>query len=502
MQEICGTLGPGVLPEALRQVFAGSRTGGLHVVHGPDRCVFEFEGGLIEDCDTSIPGFHLGDVLVRVGFLGEAERDDCLEIAALSGQDLAETLLRHSVLDLDRLSQGLSIQLRDVLARALGWAEGRYSFVAAPPPAASSGDSLVRPRIDPRAVMMDAVWSMSGAPLLKELVGPLGRKVRPATSDRLSGLDLKLGATDAFLLTRVNGVATLEDMLRASPVAQEETMVSLAGLISVGALEVECGEPEPKTTAEVYKSEMVSLAARLHAADPHEVLGVNPAARTEDIRANYVHLLKICDPAAEGDPAMKPLRERMTELLNQAFKQIERVRAHARTPLPQLTPAQTLRNVPPPTVVLGPSHEPEAARVDPANAIELADAAFADGKIHEALALLHDAIPDLSGRARRSARVRLCRILLGVPNGSKLAMDELKTAVAEDPGNTEAHVLLGSLYREAGSSALATAAFQRALSLDPRNAAARAALQTSPTGNSQTSGRSAIGPLLKKLFRR
>jgi Tfp pilus assembly protein PilF len=103
--------------------------------------------------------------------------------------------------------------------------------------------------------------------------------------------------------------------------------------------------------------------------------------------------------------------------------------------------------------------------------------AFDAGKIHEALAILHEAIPHLEGRERRAARVRKARILLTIDNGIRLAEEELRTALGEDPGNAEARVVLGGLYHERGSLALAMMEYRKALELQPRNVAAREAIQ-------------------------
>jgi uncharacterized protein HemY len=159
----------------------------------------------------------------------------------------------------------------------------------------------------------------------------------------------------------------------------------------------------------------------------------------------------------------------------------------------------------PPQTVLGPKQAPEAPRIDPEKALELAEQAYEEGRAHEALALIHDALPGLTGRARSNARVRLCRILHATPNGEKLALQELKAVVADDPGNAEAYLLLGRLYRDAGAFALAAAAFKKALSLDPRDASARAALrEIDPTafpGTGNVKSRTGSS-LLSKLFRR
>ncbi len=504
MEEIRGTLGIGVVPEVLREVFLGSRSGVLQIVHGADHCVCHFEDGLISDCEATMPGCQFGDVLVGVGFLTAADRDACLEIAATSNRRLGSTLVRHGLLDNEGISQGLRIQLREVFARVLQWPEGGYSFIdQAGPPQGAERASV--PRVDPRIGLLDAVWSLVGDPLIDQLMGPLERKVRRTAVDRLAGMDLALNTTDAFVMSRMDGVSTLAEIIQLAAVAEEEAKASLAGLLCVGAAEVEGAPPPRASTGEIQRSEMVRLAARLHAADPYEVLGLKPTARTEEIRSAYVHLLKICDPAATSDREMKPLLERMTELLGQAFRATERLQASAPVTASDPPPPVALRGMKPPLVVRGPEPAPEAPRMDPERALELAEQAHEEGKTPEALALFHDAILGLSGRARGRARVRRCKILLATPHGEKLGIEELKAAVGEDPGNTEAYLLLGRVYRDARALALATSAFKKVLSLDPRNAIARAALREIDPKAFPGTGKvkSTKGPsLLRKLFRR
>ena len=501
MEEICGTLALGVLPEVVRQLFVESRTGDLHIAHGADRCTIHFAQGLIADCETTLPGCQLGDVLVQVGHLSSGDHAVCLELGSISNERMSGTLIRHSLLDQEQLSQGLLIQLRELLVRVLRWPAGGYTFADALVPKQDWG--LLLPCVDPRLGLLDAIWTLVGDPLVDELLGPLKQKIHRTSIDRLSGVDLMLNTTDAFLLSRIDGATTVGEILSLSPAPEDETKASLVGLICAGAASVEGVPPPRSATAEIHRSEMVRLAGRLHAADPHEVLGVKPTARTEDIRSTYLSLLKVCDPASTSDQDMKPLLQRMTELLREAFRQVERLRAAARAVAARPAPPPSAPVVP--NVVLGPEQVRVSPRVDPERAIELADEAYEAGKSHEALAILHEAMPELTGRTRRAARVRLARILRATPNGARLAQDELKAAIADDPGNAQAHLLLGTIYREGGSLALAISAFKKTLSLDPRNAAARLALhevEAEPSGAKETAKSKAASSILTRLFRR
>ena len=507
MEDLRGLLAAGVLPELLRRIFLARGTGALHLACGVDKADIEFSDGYLVNAGTSLPGANLGDLLVQSGLLSARDRDACLEIAALSGQRLGETLLRHALLDHDQLAQGLGLQLREVLARTLVWDGGVYTFgdTAARKPAMSGFEE---PRLDPREVLLDATWTLMGDPALNGLLGDTGQRLQKASDERLLYLDFRLTPEDAFLLSRVDGELTASQLLELSPTSVDEARASLAGLLAVGAVEYVDAPPPTSVTTQISRLAVTRLASRINSSDPYEILGLKADASPEQVRGAYLKLLKSCDPASTTDPEFRPILGQMSNQLTEAFKEIERrrgaarpaalrraadrqARAVERPPLPRPgAEAERLRRTPPPVAKAATPVPPSKAGaggsetkaatkvipVDPSQANEAAAKAHDAGLFLEALAILHDAIPKLSGQPRRVARVRKARVLLAVENGAKLAEEELKAAIAEDAANADAHVALGGIYRERGSLALAMMEYRKALDLQPKNAAARQAL--------------------------
>lgn len=499
MEDLRGLLAVGVLPELLRRIFLARGAGALHLACGVDKADIEFSDGYLVSAATSLPGANLGDLLVQSGLLSARDRDACLEIAALSGQRLGETLLRHALLDHDQLAQGLGLQLREVLARTLVWDSGVYTFgeAAARKPATSGFEE---PRLDPREVLLDATWTLMGDPALNGLLGDTGQRLQKASDERLLYLDFRLTPEDAFLLSRVDGELTANQLLGLSPTSVDEARASLAGLLAVGAVEYVDAPPPTSVTTQISRLAVTRLASRINSSDPYEILGLKADASPEQVRGAYLKLLKSCDPASTTDPEFRPILGQMSNQLTEAFKEIERrrgaarpaalrraadrqARAVERPPLPRPgAEAEPLRRTPPPVAKAATPVPPSKAAaggvipVDPSQANEAAAKAYDAGLFLEALAILHEAIPKLSGQPRRVARVRKARVLLAVENGAKLAEEELKAAIAEDAANVDAHVALGGIYRERGSLALAMMEYRKALDLQPKNAAARAAL--------------------------
>jgi len=514
VEELRGLLAAGVVPELLRRIFLDRRSGLLHLALGVERADIEFHDGYLTSAETSIPGAHLGDLLVQIGFLSARDRDACLEIAALSSERMGESLLRHRLLDPDHLAEGLALQLREVVARTLVWQGGVYTFTPNGAPKNPAVKPEVEPRLDPRDVLLDATWTLVGDEAIDALLGDLSQKVRKATDERLLSLDIRLAPADAFLLTRVDGELSAEKLLQLSPLSADEAKASLAGLLAVGAVEYVGATTPSKLTTEVARSEVARLAARINSSDPFEVLGVPVEAPGDEVRSSYLRLLRLCDPASTTDAQLKPILRHMSDRLADAYRNVGQLAerppsaarraamapplpsapvppvfapagAAAKPPTPKRARTGPVKVSPPPRppVVPAPAAStptPAAApqpKVEPSQAIEAAARAFDASRFHEALAILHDAIPHLQGRARRTARVWKARVLLAVENGARLAEEELKAAIAEDPGNADAHAALGGIYRDRGSLALAAMEYRKTLELQPRNVTAREALQ-------------------------
>lgn len=510
--ELRGTLAEGVLAELLRRIFLDKRSGTLHLAFGAERSDLDFDEGYLINAVTTLPGVRLGDLLVQIGFLSARDRDACLEIAALSREKIGETLLKHGLLDPGSLTQGLALQLREVVARTLCWTGGACTFTDHPKAATPSPGEVAAPRLDPREVLLDATWTFVSDPIIDRLLGDLNRKMQKTGDPRLLQLDFRLTPSDAFLLSRVDGVLTAEQLLDQATVPIDEAKASLAGLLAVGAIEYSGVRPAMSRSHSVASAELARLARCIDSPDPFEVLGVGPEVSSDQLRSTYLSLLRSCDPAATTDPRLRLSLTRMCEQLAEAFKEIERRRGTLRpearpkpksggpAPPPDRRSEKAQASIPPPSAPTPPAapaqSPPPGPKIDPSQAHDAASQAFEQGRALEALAILHDAIPHLEGRARRAARVKRARVLLAVENGARLAEEELKLAITEDPGNAEAHAVLGGIYRDRGSLALAAMEYRKALALEPRNASARAALNQLPAAPDEP----ATGSALKRFF--
>src|SRR5688572_27743335 len=107
-----GNLSRGVLPGLLRELFVAHKSGLLHVTRGPERRSVRFQDGRIVGAQANAPEDQMGPVLVRQGFLSQADLDRAGEIVAREHKRLGRALRDLGVWDDAKAEEALALQAR------------------------------------------------------------------------------------------------------------------------------------------------------------------------------------------------------------------------------------------------------------------------------------------------------------------------------------------------------------------------------------------------------
>jgi tetratricopeptide (TPR) repeat protein len=488
-----GDLAEGVLPGVLRTLYIGRKTGMLHVTREEERGSICFMKGNIVYGETNIKECHLGETLVRHGLLTAWDLERAIEMMTVTGRRLGQVLVDLGVLDANGLEDALAMHVREVLLTVFSWREGSYRFDAQDPATFQGFDHPLP--VSMGEVILDAIWSIGDADVIRFGLGDLDRVLVPASDPLLRFQRITLNATDGFLLSRVDGVSTATDVLRMAPVSAEEAQRSLLGLVYTGMVEWAPERPKPSPEEASLRRQILDAYDRLRGQTHHAILGVSENANRGEIHAAFVRLAKVYHPDAHHSPELLDLKDklealfwRVTEAYRVLFQEPERVVPAAAAPPPAATSSDGA-----PASEAAPSGAPHISEDDLRQAedlLERASESLATGQQLEALTLIHQALPMTQGRLRRRARVLNAQALLR-SEGRRAAEEELKAALEEDRGNFDAHCLLGMIYKAGGANALAAASFRRVLDLKPRHSEALealASLQGTEPAASKTGG--------------
>jgi tetratricopeptide (TPR) repeat protein len=490
--EINAAIAPGVLPDVLRQLYVGRRSGDLVMLEGAHRTRFRVVRGHIVHAESSDPNLHFGALLLESEQISR-ENFELASAVVRSGQArLGEALVMMGFLDQDQVEAGLAYHVRRVLQQALGWRLGHVAFV---PKEADPTDPYDRPLPETTGEMVASAARELPDAVIEWQLGDDSRVLVPAQDPLLRFQRTSLTAIDGFVLSRVDGTLSARDVVAATALPALDVKRSLFLLLCVGLVEYVREAPRAqKDSAQFLRQEIEDLWADLRHRDHFEVLGVGRDATPAEIKAAYYRQAKRYHPDVHHNPALVDLGGKLEDVFarvveahrvlsdadarNRYRAALERLeKAAAAPPEPPRAAAQRPfqfrvvvkeSSLPPPP--------PEPVPVDVAGMFKRAQERFDEGRYWEAIAILGELVPIARGAEQARARLLLARAYLKHPETERDAERELLAITRDAPENVEGFALLGNLYARRKMNARAAALLRRALELNPRHRAARADL--------------------------
>ena len=552
-----GPLTEGLLPEVLRQLYVGRKTGFLHFTRGDERRSVYFRVGHIVHGDTNVKEERLGETLVTQGVLTAADLKRATGFVLRDKKRLGNVLVELGILDRDRLEDALALHVREILLKVFSWSEGEYNFEEREEPGLEPDISL---KLSTGEMILEAVRKIDDPDVVRFALGNIDRILGLSNDPLLRFQKITLTPADGYVLSRIDGTLSARELLQVIPLAPEETMRSLFGLLSTGVVEFlplppkappkpdtrpvgqpakAVGAPLPTAPAapapmpapmptptaasaapaalndaaakarEARRQQVLEAHDGLNAKNHFEVLGIPKASSEAQVKEAYFKLAKRFHPDTHHDPALADMRDKIEVIfirLGEAYEVLRnpRTRGNYEADLASRTPRAPTGG----TFVQSPS-EPEPP-LDPAQearlaeeALRKADKLYGQDKFWDAIQLLEPALAGAEGKTKQRVRILLAKAYLKNPKWIKRAEEQLQAAVKEDPKSVEAHFVLGGLYKANGLKSRALHEFQRVVELKPEHDEALAeVVELTPEGGSQDEGKTSPGGFLKKLFKK
>jgi hypothetical protein len=225
-----------LLPEFLREVYVGQRTGLLHVTRGERTGVsFRSVNGEIVSGSSSDERGRLGESMVRGGLLSKADLARALALVTRHGRRLAPVLRELDLVDTLRLEQALALHIRELLLTALVWDEASLLFEDQELPEAPAEDLTLR--CSTAELILELVRRIPHPETVRQGLGNLDRPLVAAPSLPF-GIDrARLGPADGYLLSRADGSVSARSVIETAPVPVAEVERSLLGFLCTGVLQ-------------------------------------------------------------------------------------------------------------------------------------------------------------------------------------------------------------------------------------------------------------------------
>jgi len=296
-----GEIAEGVLPQLLRGLYVGRRSGMLRCSRAEEEQSLRLRAGHIVNAHTNVISDRLGEMLVRRGLLSQPDLERATEIVVRDKRRLGEVLAELGLLDANGLEDAIALHVHEMLARLFAWTDGAYAFKdeGQEPP---SGEVTLK--LSTGELILEAVRAVRDPDVVRYALGDVDRVLALSSDPLLRFQKLTLSPADGFVLSRVDGATTAREILQMIPLPVEETQKSLFGLLSTGVIEY--GEKQqPKRKAPAVPLPPVPPAPAAAEPPPAPVPPrpeAPPAPRSEPPRASPPPAVAPPPPAAVAPP--------------------------------------------------------------------------------------------------------------------------------------------------------------------------------------------------------
>ena len=475
-----GTLAEKPVAELIREVGEASASGALRLSRERAKAVVYFESGGVAFAASNIRAYRLVEFLKRTGILDESAAGSLN--AKATDDEVLNLLVESRRIRGDRVGPIRASHVAEVLRGVLLWTDGDWQF---DPRVRIAGDTRVA--IDVPRLLLESTRHLPPTYLSSRFAD---------TSEQLelaqaNGEQPSLLPTEAFVLSRINGTTTVNELLTVSGMNEEETLQSLYALAICGVVKraswaipfdvsrVARAAAKTETVAEKKivpekKTDNVEefFAAIDRAANYYDVLGVRHQASADEIKNAYHSLARRFHP------------DRFHQADAQLRNQIESAFARVAQAYEVLGDPSTRHTYDAKFAAshsgasTGPRERPASRQASPDSRAESSFqkgvAAAKQSQPQQAVRFFAEAASMEPGCARY--RAEYGRALINDPKTKRIAEIELKAAITLEPNNAAYRVALAELYKTLGLRRRAEGELQRALTVDPQNAAARTLL--------------------------
>jgi hypothetical protein len=479
------------LAEIFRDLYLGESSGVLHLSHaGVEKRVL-FDRGMILCAESAAEDEDLGRRLVAEGKLSAGALAEARRSIGDPG-DLAQVLVNRGLIGKEALSQTVRAILDRVIASVFRWEGGTARFVEVP----LRQEILETDILSTFEVILEGIGGMVGFEVLRDALRGLENRLRVRVTPPIPLERLALSPAHGFILSRVDGTGSLNDILSILPPGEEDLASRfLYGLLLMGLIEhvpplvegpfrVTTLLSDHVTHLEVEARQETSVLKKYRGMKDQtadQILGVTPSATREQVETAYREMKERFSRDRMAPHVREKLRDELA-VIESRLVEAYLLLCHARS----AEPAGVRQEVPADGGAVGLGDlfvRVEMDKTSTKKVIEenekLADSYFTqarkyarDGDYYNAIQYAKLAVSFAPEDARFYFLMADCQIRNPDARWQRLAEQNYVKAAELDPWNADYLVSLGRFYKRRGLMLRARKQFERALETVPGHPAA------------------------------
>ncbi len=308
-----GNLEPMSILHLLQRFYKERFSGELICSKGIISKTIYFEYGSIVFANSTLTSERLGEMLIRIGRISISEYEQATTLMRVQGLRFGSALIEIGCVTPEELRPFIVSQVANIIYSLFDWSSGQYGVKAAQPQ-----KEVIKISVSTADIIFEGLRRMETTDMIKTWLGDFTRKLT-TTSDPWSLFRvLNLQTKEAFIISRLDSVMSVEEILSLGGLLETETLKTTCGLLAVGILEWsdennKSNRPDiaianvltgplvlPNTfdihTATQYCYEVEALIKTIPETNYYQFFGVAPDIKEDELREKYIQLARKFHP--------------------------------------------------------------------------------------------------------------------------------------------------------------------------------------------------------------
>jgi curved DNA-binding protein CbpA len=307
---------------------------------GEDRRGIFFRSGFIVAARSSRPEDRFGELLMREGRISKQQFDDASHFIK-SGWKLGEILAELKLLERKEVEDFLQLQLLEISCAVLVEPITKLTFSDL-----TAVDNVVVTPVSVANVLMEAARRTPEIGETQKKLKEDSRYLGFSTEPLLKFQDIDLTPEEAYILSRIDGTQSAQEIFALSPLGEEQTARTLVGLLQSGIIEPE-GEvgrrevespaagsaaiPDSQTVSDDQERREVNhLFGAFQQKDHWEVLGLARGADEKAIKRGFHEMARKHHPDQYSKITDPELQEKISYIFTRIGEAFETLTTQAK----------------------------------------------------------------------------------------------------------------------------------------------------------------------------
>ena len=547
-----GDLTRDALGDVIRKLYVNRRSGILHLTQDKTSKRIYFRKGSMIFANSDVETDRLGEFLIRQQLIDREAFERASKVMRETGNRFGRTLVELGFATPEEMEGKVVDQIQTIIYSLFSWTSGDYRFEQHESPV----DEDIVLNLSTADIILEGTRRMDDMGKVRRVLGDPSRVLQTTEDPLLLYQKMStLSQSEYFILSRVDGLSSMADILSISPIGEEQTLRCIYGLVSAGVVEpkggaspleedvakaavsappprampspaapppppapayrppppspprveipkpeVHTGKPKTEPPAEpsgpspeevAVREDIVEKHASLREATLYDLLGITITANDGEVKKAYYAMAKKYHPDRHHSPYLRDVHG----LLEELFGKITDAYQMLSSPLERNRYDAKIR-AEGPAAVVAVGGTPTSEEANEGARRRAAEERYKEGKRHFDEMHFFDAIQCLREAVRlfpkKNYHKLLAQALMKNPKWLREAEEQFRLALKIDQFDAECYVGLGDIYETEGMSTRAQKMYEQAATYDPENEAAQ----------NKMGKRGAQGGALKKLFGR